>query len=186
MLVTNRTRRPVRPAAGLPRFIPRLECLEDRLAPSGMNPLGAQDTLHVQPPPAQRFVNALDNFDMSSGQPLSIMLNNLAVNQFSVEAAMPPGQAQQNFALLLNQFLSNPQLAASAGALVNTEVQLAQDNLLLLLAIATNTAANPLLIQNIHNLQNAIQTNPVEGAANGPFLGALAFDLAVSMATGGG
>jgi hypothetical protein len=168
-------------------FRPQLECLEGRLAPSSFNgngnggdDNGGGDDVQRTPPGYQKHINNFDDFDENTNDQFQIILNSLTVNQFFFTASLPPGQLQQEFFFNLTQGLQGNSQAnfGNAITLVSDEFQLAQDTSLLVSSILSGSAPNQSLILDIHNLQAAIQSNPLEATTGGPLAGALAFDFA--------
>jgi hypothetical protein len=51
---------------------------------------------------------------------------------------------------------------------------------MLVSSVLSGAATNPALVQDIHNLQTAIQRNPLETTTAGQVAGVLAFDLALN------
>ena len=176
------------------RFRPRLECLEGRLAPSALGPGnghgndggddngGGDDKGGGEPPGqvrnddnGQEFINQFDDFDESDNDSFHIVSNNLSVNDFIFLAGLPTAQLQQVFGFTLNLAMqTNPQAAVS---LVTNEMQLATDTSALVKDVLTGVTPPQNLLTDIHNLQSAIQHNPLESTFVGQVTGALAFDL---------
>ena len=183
------------------RFRPRLEYLEGRLAPSalmgnghGRGDGGGDDEGGGDgngggkgeggggPPgqvrhddEGQRFINRFDDFDESENNGFRVALNNLSVNNFIFLAGLPTGQLQQLFGFTLNLALqTNPQAAVS---LVTNEVSLAKDTAMVVTDVLAGMTPPQSLLTDIHNLQSAIQQNPLETTFVGQVTGALAFDL---------
>ena len=189
-----------RSAERLVRFRPRLERLESRLAPSSFSPMngqndnddddnggpsddngGGDDRNGNEPPGQQRYMNGFDNYDTNDDDARSIVFDNVGVNQFFRLSAVPQTQLTQAFVGVLDQVLmSNPQNTQNAISLVTNEIQLAQDTVSLLPSILSNSTPNQSLIQDIHNLQTAIQNNPLEATTAGQVLGAVSFDLGLN------
>lgn len=179
------------------RFRPRLECLEGRLAPSalvmgpghghgdggGDDNGGGDDRGRGEPPGQmrhdddneQRFINQFDDFDEEDNDGFHVVMNNLQVNDFIFLAGLPTAQLQQVFGFTLNLAVqTNPTAAVS---LVTNEVSLAKDTAMLVTDVLTGVTPPQSLLTDIHNLQSAIQHNPLESTFVGQVTGALAFDL---------
>lgn len=180
------------------RFRPRLEVLEGRLAPSalvmgpghghgdgggGDDNGGGDDKGGGEPPGqirhdddnGQRFINQFDDFDEEDNDGFHVVLNNLSVNDFIFLAGLPTAQLQQVFGFTLNLAMqTNPTAAVS---LVTNEVSLAKDTAMLVTDVLGGVTPPQSLLTDIHNLQSAIQHNPLETTFVGQVTGALAFDL---------
>jgi hypothetical protein len=174
-------------------FRPRLECLEGRLAPSSMMMGGDDGHGHGhgdgggdggRTPGQMRnddndreheFINDFDDFDEEINEPVNIVMNNLQVNDFIFLAGLPTAQLQQVFGFTLNLAMqTNPTAAVS---LVTNEVSLAKDTAMLVTDVLAGMTPPQSLLTDIHNLQSAIQHNPLESTFVGQVTGALAFDL---------
>lgn len=172
---------------------PWLEMLEDRLTPSGGPPGPGPGGPPAPgpggppgppppgppgpPPPAQ--INNTDSFNTTITNSFNTSINNVTVNQF-ITVAAAPSQAQQALAANAGQAAqSNPQALL---ALVVDEVHLAVDTYL---SLTSGPANNPGLTQDMHNLQLAIQWNPLEATSTGAAVGYLTFDVVLdAMVTG--
>jgi len=179
---------------------PKLEFLENRLAPSamGMGPHddngGGDDNGHGhgngndndhEPPGHMRHINDHDDFDIDSNDSVHIVLNNVTINQFFFAAGQSQAQLQQGLVTSLIQAVQTTPGATiqDAFSLVTDEFRLAQDTGMLVTGIisGTGTQGQQALIQDIHSLQTAIQQNPLEASASGQVAGTLAFDLALQL-----
>ncbi len=164
-------------------FRPELEYLEGRLAPSNMgmapqddNGGGDDHGKHEQ------HINRFDDYDTNDDDSFGIVLNNVGVNAFfSVQGMATVQLTEVLFTNLIQAVQTTPGATLQdALTLVTDEFQLAQDTGTLITGILSGagTQGQQSLLQEIHSLQNAIQTNPLEASASGQVAGVLAFDLA--------
>ena len=178
---------------------PKLEMLENRLAPSSMGMEfhddngGGDDTHDGGQPPGQvghsdndhQHINQNDDFNTEDDNAFQVVLDNANVNQFSSVAGLSQVQLQQGLITNLVQAVQTTPGATIQNAfmLMTDEFSLAQDTGLLVTGILTGmgTQGQQALVQEIHNLQSAIQQNPLEASVNGQVAGALAFDLGLQL-----
>ncbi len=164
-------------------FRPQLEYLEGRLAPSNMgmapqddNGGGDDHGRH------ERHINRFDDFDTNDDDSFHVVLDNVGVNAFfSVQGMATVQLTEALFTNLIQAVQTTPGATLqNAFSLVTDEFQLAQDTGTLISGILSGAGAQgqQSLLQDIHALQNAIQTNPLEASASGQVAGVLAFDVA--------
>jgi len=154
---------------------------------------GGDDNHNGGEPPGQmrhddndhRHINSHDDFDTESNDSFHIVLNNVTINQFFSVAGQSQAQLQQGLIGSLIQAVQTTPGATiqDAFSLVTEEFQLAQDTGMLVTGIisGTGTQGQQALVQDIHNLQTAIQQNPLEASASGQVAGTLAFDMALQL-----
>jgi hypothetical protein len=135
--------------------------------PSGDGPPGHVNQ-HVN-----QHVNAHDSFNTNINNSFNTSINNVTVNQFFTVAATPQAQLQQTFQSNLLQAAQQQSLATLLN-LVTAEAQLATDTFFVFSGAGL---FNPGLVNQMHDLQFAIQDNPLEGTEAGESVGFLTFDL---------
>jgi hypothetical protein len=169
-------------------FRPRLEYLEGRLAPSSMGMQGndnGDDNNNNQGQNQQDYINRFDDFDTNTDDAFQIVLNDASVNLFFAVEGMAQTQLQQTLVSSLIQAVQTTSQATiqDAFTLVSDEFQLARDTGMLVNGIQTGASnqTQQALVQDIHNLQKAIQTNPLESSVGGQVAGALTFDVGLRL-----
>lgn len=183
-----RTRTPRSPQRD-PFFRPQLECLEGRLAPSGLGPMddhgngngNGHDHDHGGPPPHAGVSNGISSgvnaHSSFNGSTITDSFNNTINNTIIL---MPSQQAavggMLSLASLLAGGLSSPQL----GSLLNDEIALGVDTYLNTLGLSN---VIPTLPGDIATLKAAIAANPVESSPIGQALGMVAFDVTMDALT---
>lgn len=171
---------------------PWLEQLENRLTPSGGifdhggghgphgggppgggsdggGPPGGGPPVHIN-----FHINAHDSFNTTITNSFNTGLNNVNVNQFFQFAPVGKTALQSGLA---SGIAMTP--VGSVGDLINLvtdEMQLAADTYLTFIGMGSTS-----LNTQMHDLQTAIQQNPLEGTAIGEITGVLAFDLTLDL-----
>ncbi|HEY7314539.1 MAG TPA: hypothetical protein VH643_34645 [Gemmataceae bacterium] len=192
-----RTPRPsVRPC----HFRPQLEYLEGRLAPSSMgmgqgndndqgddngkdNNGGPPGHVNVHDNDHENIhINDRDDFDLEDNDAFGVVLNNLNVNQVFALMGTPQAQLTEILFSSLGQAVATTPGATVQNALtlVTNEVQLGQDTGMLLQGVLSGGSVDQSLVTTIHNLQSAIQSNPLEASAAGQVAGIVAFDIGLN------
>jgi len=120
-----------------------------------------------------QHINAHDSFNTNINDSFNTSINNVVVNQFITAAATPPAALQQTFQA--NLTLAAQQNFQALVGLVTDEAVLAADTYFTLAGSAALN--NPSLVANMHALQLAIQSNPLEATETGEATGYLTFDL---------
>jgi hypothetical protein len=175
---------------------PQLERLEDRLPPSSMgmgsdDPVGddhgGDDNREGPHEVEVRHINDFDDFDLEDNDTIPVVMNNLNVNHFFEMAGAPQNQLVQALVVSLGQALMTTPQATTQDAisLLTNEFQLAKDTGILVSSVLSGAGANQTVLQDIHNVQVAIQSNPLEATTAGQVAGVLAFDLALNATLSG-
>jgi hypothetical protein len=134
-----------------------------------------------------RHINDFDDFDLEDNDTIPVVMNNLNVNHFFEMAQAPQNQLVQALVVSLGQALMTTPQATTQDAisLLTNEFQLARDTGLLVSSVLSGAGANPGVVQDIHNVQAAIQSNPLEATPAGQMAGVLAFDVALNASLSG-
>jgi hypothetical protein len=134
-----------------------------------------------------RHINDFDDFDLEDNDTIPIVMNNLNVNHFFEMANSPQDQLVQALVVSLGQALMTTPQATTQDtiSLLTNEFQLARDTGILVSSVLSGAGANQAVVQDIHNIQAAIQSNPLEATPAGQVAGVLAFDLALNASLSG-